>query len=370
MMQQIPSWLASAAVIVGALVIALTAHALIYRVLSRIASVERAPVFGRVIRSGRAPLRVSVALATLLMVMPVAGLPPEIEQTAVRVFGVVLVGSLGWTLTVKIGTLFGTYLAMGPQVGEEDLEVRRRRTQLTVFRQLTMFTLAVITVGIMLTAIPAVRNVGFSLFASAGVAGIVVGVAARPTIANLIAGIQIALTQPVRIGDVVIVEGEWGHVEAIYATYVVVEIWDERRLVLPITYFLERPFQNWTRDSPRILGTVFVYVDYSVPVTALRNRLHEILCATPLWDGRVWNLQVTDLKERTMELRALVSSANAGRSWDLRCHVREQMIAYINQAFPGSLPCARLDLRRDGDGAGAAATAKAVDVTRTGAGVS
>ena len=176
------------------------------------------------------------------------------------------------------------------------------------------------------------------MIASAGVAGIVVGFAAQKSLGTLLAGIQIALTQPVRIDDVVIVEGEWGRIEEITLTYVVVRIWDLRRLVVPITYFIEKPFQNWTRTSADILGSVFLHVDYGVPVDALRKELTRILEASPNWDRKVNVLQVTDAKERTLELRALASSSDASRSWDLRCEVREKLVAFVQANYPGSLP--------------------------------
>jgi small-conductance mechanosensitive channel len=183
-----------------------------------------------------------------------------------------------------------------------------------------------------------VRQFGTAIIASAGVAGIIVGFAAQKSIATLLAGFQIALTQPIRIDDVVIVENEWGRIEEITLTYVVVSIWDLRRLVLPITYFIEKPFQNWTRTSADILGTVFIHVDYSAPLDELRAELTRILEASPLWDRKVAVLQVTDAKERTLEVRALASARDASAAWDLRCEVREKLIAYLQKNHPGSLP--------------------------------
>jgi small-conductance mechanosensitive channel len=205
-----------------------------------------------------------------------------------------------------------------------------------------MGTVAV-TIALCLTSIPAVRAMGLSLFASAGVAGIVIGLAAQPTISNLIAGVQIALTQPIRIGDVVVVENEWGRIEEISSTYVVVAVWDERRLILPLSYFLQKPFQNWTRQSSQLLQAVILYVDYSLPVPALRDQLTRVVEGTPLWDRRVSNLQVTDLGEQTMQIRALVSAANAGNGWDLRCLVREALVTWIRENHPKALPRARME---------------------------
>jgi small-conductance mechanosensitive channel len=189
-----------------------------------------------------------------------------------------------------------------------------------------------------------VRQFGASILASAGIAGIVVGFAAQRSIATLLAGFQIALTQPIRIDDVVIVEKEWGRIEDITLTYVVVRVWDLRRLVVPITYFIEQPFQNWTRSSADILGTVFLYVDYSVPLEPLRAEFTRILEHSRFWDGKVNVLQVTNAKEQTLEIRALASAADASLAWDLRCEIREKLITFVQQTFPDSLPRLRASL--------------------------
>jgi small-conductance mechanosensitive channel len=177
-----------------------------------------------------------------------------------------------------------------------------------------------------------------SLIASAGAAGIVVGLAARPLLTNLIAGIQIAITQPIRIGDAVIVENEWGWVEEITGTYVVVKAWDWRRLIVPLSYFLEKPFQNWTRQTTDLIGTVLLWVDYTVPVNHIRAKLEEIVRTTTLWDGQVVNLQVVDSSEHAVQLRALVSARTSEQTWDLRCEIREKLIAFLQAEYPTALP--------------------------------
>jgi len=199
----------------------------------------------------------------------------------------------------------------------------------------------VLTAGVMLMTFPQVRDLGASVLASAGLAGIVVGFAARPVLQNIIAGVQIAIAQPIRIDDVVIVEGEWGRIEEFTATYVVVRIWDQRRLIVPLNYFIENTFQNWTRTDAEILGTVFLHVDYTVPVEDVRQELHRLLLATDRWDGRAWGLVVTDATDRTVELRALMSAADAGTAWDLRCEIREKLIAYVQARHPAGLPTIR-----------------------------
>jgi small-conductance mechanosensitive channel len=223
----------------------------------------------------------------------------------------------------------------------DNLQARSIYTQVVVLKKVAFSIIVILALASMLMVFDSVRLFGESILASAGVAGIVLGFAAQRSLAMLLAGFQIALTQPIRLDDVVIVEKEWGRIEEITLTYVVVRIWDLRRLVLPITYFIEQPFQNWTRTSADILGAVFLYVDYTVPVDALRDELTRILKASHLWDGKVNVLQVTDAKEHTLELRALASAADASLAWDLRCEIRERLVAFIQQNYPESLPKVR-----------------------------
>jgi small-conductance mechanosensitive channel len=215
-----------------------------------------------------------------------------------------------------------------------------------VLKKIAITIIALFAIASMLMVFQSVRQLGTAMIASAGVAGIVIGFAAQKSLGTLLAGFQIAMTQPIRIDDVVIVEGEWGRIEEITLTYVVVSIWDLRRLVVPITYFIEKPFQNWTRTSADILGTVTLQVDYVVPVDAVRQEFTRILQGSPNWDQKVNVLQVTDAKERTIELRALASSSDASKSWDLRCEVREKLIAFIQKNYPESLPRVRAHFER------------------------
>jgi len=191
-----------------------------------------------------------------------------------------------------------------------------------------------------------VRHIGVSILASAGIVGIVIGFAAQKTLGNFIAGIQIAIAQPIRLDDVVIIEDEWGWIEEITLTFVVVRIWDLRRLVVPISYFLEKPFQNWTRTAADLLGTVFIYTDYTVPVEEIRNELTHILENSPRWDKKVNALQVTNATEKTVELRALMSAADSSIMWDLRCEVREKLLEFLQQRFPECLPRIRIEMNK------------------------
>jgi small-conductance mechanosensitive channel len=241
---------------------------------------------------------VSLALLAMLAVLPASGLSNVTVGYFGRGIGVAFTGALGWALTRKVAAVFDAYIDRARRLGRRRPFRARRRTQLVIFRRLAVSAGVVLTLGLLLTTIPAVRTIGLSLFASAGVAGVVAGVAARPAVSNLIAGLQLALTQPIRIGDAVLIEGEWGHVEEIGSTFVTVVTWDQRSLLVPLTYFLEKPIRNWTRTSSQLLDTAFLYVDYGVPVEAIRKAAREIVEGTPLWDGRAFAVQVTDLRER------------------------------------------------------------------------
>jgi small-conductance mechanosensitive channel len=231
---------------------------------------------------------------------------------------------------------------------EDNLKARRVYTQFRVLERIIVFVVILVALAVALMTFDGIRRVGISLFASAGVAGIILGFAAQKLIGSVLAGFQIAITQPIRIDDVVIVENEWGWIEEINLTYVVVRIWDKRRLIVPTPYFIERPFQNWTRVSADILGTVFIYTDYTVPVDKLREEFQKILKGTDLWDGKVAVVQVTNATDRAMEVRALMSAADSPRAWDLRVMVREKLISYLQEHYPDSLPRTRVELERPG----------------------
>ncbi|MGD1957649.1 MAG: mechanosensitive ion channel family protein [Fulvivirga sp.] len=232
---------------------------------------------------------------------------------------------------------------------EDNLEARKIFTQIRVFERVAVVIIVVVAVGLALMTFDSIRQIGLSLLTSAGIAGIVVGLAAQRLIGNILAGLQIALTQPIRIDDVVIVEGEWGKIEEIKLTYVVVNIWDKRRLVVPATYFIEKPFQNWTRTTSEILGTVFIHADYRMPVDPIREELDKILKGTSLWDGKVNVVQVTGSNKSTMEIRALVSAKDSGSAWDLRVLVREKLIAFMQKEFPEMLPRTRIEIQEGKD---------------------
>lgn len=227
---------------------------------------------------------------------------------------------------------------------EDNLNARRIHTQTRVLSRTASVMVLMAGLSLMLMTFPGARQVGASLLASAGVIGIVAGIAARPVFANLIAGLQIALAQPIRIDDVLIVEGEWGRVEEITGTYVVLQIWDERRLIIPLQWFIEKPFQNWTRSSAQLIGTVFLWVDYRMPLQPLREAAQRACAAAPEWDKRLCLLQVVEAGETSMQLRVLVSSANSSLGWDLRCKVREALVDFMQREYPQHLPTMRAEI--------------------------
>ena len=227
---------------------------------------------------------------------------------------------------------------------KDNLKARKVYTQFRVLERIIIFTVILIATAIALMTFDGIKRIGISLFASAGVAGIIIGFAAQKLLGSILAGFQIALTQPIRIEDVVIVENEWGWIEEITLTYVVVRTWDKRRLIVPTTYFIEKPFQNWTRVSADILGTVFIYTDYQVPIGELRKEFTRILEESNLWDGKVNVMQVTNATEKTVEIRALMSTVDSPTGWDLRVLVREKLISFLQENYPRSLPRMRVEM--------------------------
>ncbi|HEX2533796.1 MAG TPA: mechanosensitive ion channel domain-containing protein [Chitinophagaceae bacterium] len=222
-----------------------------------------------------------------------------------------------------------------------NLRQRRILTQLTYIRRVINVIIVLFTIGAVLLTFSTLRKIGTGLLTGVGISGIIVGFAAQRSLANLLAGFQIAFTQPIRIDDQVVVEEEFGTIEEITLTFVVVRIWDDRRLVLPINYFIEKPFQNWTKTTADVMGTIFIYADYALPVEPVRREFQRLAKEHPYWDGRAASLVVTDVKESTIELRGLVSCRNAGELFDLRCYLREHLIRYIQEQFPQALPVQR-----------------------------
>ncbi|MFW6323423.1 MAG: mechanosensitive ion channel family protein [Desulfovibrionales bacterium] len=249
-------------------------------------------------------------------------------------------------LIIRLITILGEVLLSRRDLADQsNVRARAVQTQFKVFQRIVSLMIIILAIGGIFMTFETFRHVGTSIFASAGIAGIILGFSAQKTLGTLFAGIQIAFTQPIRLDDVVIVEGEWGTIEEITLTYAVVKIWDKRRLVLPITYFLEQPFENWTRQGTDLLGPVYLSMDYTVPVDEVRKELDRICReeAGDLWDGDVCGLLVTDANERVVTLRALVSAADSTKAWFLRCLVREKLLGFLQREYPDSLPKLRLE---------------------------
>jgi small-conductance mechanosensitive channel len=331
----------SVGLVAGAILFALAAHCIVFVLGRRVARQRDGTFYGLLVKHEESPTRLLLPLLAVLAVIPWLPLTSIIVSRLNHAVALALIACTGW-LAIALLDVLQDYISQrhAAEVGN-NLAVRRVRTQVQVLRHIAAVVVVIATIAIMVMTFPSARHVGESLFASAGLAAVVAGLAARSTFSNLLAGVQIALSQPIRLDDVVIVEGEWGWIEEITMTYVVVRIWDLRRLVLPISYFIEKPFQNWTRNTSDLLGTAFVYADYTVPVDGVREELHRILQASGMWDGRVWGLQVTNATERTLELRALMSAPESSAAWDLRCYVREKLIAFLQQKYPESLPRTR-----------------------------
>lgn len=331
-----------AVTVAASVVVALTVHILIFKVIARLS--RRSTTTQTLITRARRPARLFVAVFTAFGATLAAPLDLRAASILSHALLLSVIGAAGW-LIVRIGHALLDVTAERQELDTRDnLHARRRRTQVVVFRKIFTVFVGVLTMAAMLMTFPQVRAVGASIFASAGILGIVAGIAAGPTLGNLIAGIQIAFTEPIRIDDVVVVEEEWGRIEEITLTYVVVRLWDQRRLVLPISYFVNQPFQNWTRSTADVIGSVYLYADHRVPVDELRTEFHRLLSTNAAWNGQTAALQVTDVTERTVQLRAIMSAPDASAAWNLRCEVREGLVSYLQKVHPESLPRTRAEI--------------------------
>jgi small-conductance mechanosensitive channel len=341
----------SAVSLVLTILLGLLGYLILFKVLLRFAAHQDSSLHQALVQRWRKPAKFLLPLLAALLVLPSLHFPQNVAELLRHLSGMALIAAIAWLMVATILGLRELILLRYDITASDNLKARVISTQVNVLVRIAVVVVIVLAGATMLMTFDAVRQVGVSLLASAGIAGIIIGFAAQRSLATLLAGIQIAITQPIRLDDVVIVEGEWGRIEEITLTYVVVRIWDLRRLVLPITYFLEKPFQNWTRASADLLGAVFLHCDYRVPVAAVRTELERIVSKTDLWDGKVCGLVVTDATDRTIVLRALVSASNSGRAWDLRCHVREKLIEFLQCQHPECLPRIRAELEPRPNGA-------------------
>jgi small-conductance mechanosensitive channel len=342
----LPEWLVVAIVVAVFVGAGWIVHAVVFSILRRV--VRNRDLFWRgVVERVRRKLRILIILIAVGFSITVSPLDAEPSQAvrAIILFLTILV--LGWIVAGAVDMWAVVYMRKFNLQAEDNLVARKHVTQTRILQRAAIILIGLITVALALMTIGAVRQWGVSLLASAGVVGIIAGLALQPFLTNLIAGIQIATAQPIRIDDAVVVEGEWGTVEEITSTYVVIKLWDWRRLILPLSYFIEKPFQNWTRETSRLIGTAMLYVDYEAPMDRLRAELERICKASPLWDGDVISLQVTDITDRVAQVRCLASARSAPVAFDLRCEIREKMLAFMRDQCPEALPQDRVALDRN-----------------------
>lgn len=333
-------WAVFATIALAAVVAALVAHRIGRTVLLRLT--RGAPLLQAILRAAEQPAAAVLPLAALQVVWTVA--PNDLLHIAAvrHTTGVLLIAAITWLAMRAIAGLSDGIVARHPVTVEDNLQARRIQTQAKVLARSAMVLVLLGGTAMALMTFPGARQLGASLLASAGVLGIIGGLAARPVFSNLIAGLQLALAQPLRLDDVLVVQGEWGRVEEITGTYVVLKLWDERRLIVPLQWFIENPFQNWTRTSAQIHQSVFLHLDFCTPLEPLRAELKRVVQSASEWDGRTAGLVITDTTERTMKVRILVSASAAGPAFDLGCKVREALIAFVAREYPDCLPQVRM----------------------------
>ncbi|HZP77197.1 MAG TPA: mechanosensitive ion channel family protein [Pseudolabrys sp.] len=335
-----PETLVAVIVLAMSVAVALLLHCGLRRLVSRFLARRWQPLRRILARTG-GPTRLAFLIVALMVAVPAAPLDPDTQSVIARALLIAVIALIGWTCLITLRLMADFYLLRFRVDVEDNLLARKHVTQVRVLLRVIDTIVVIVTVGATLMTFASVRQYGVSLFASAGVAGLVAGLAARPVLSNLFAGVQLAITQPIRIEDAVIVENEWGWIEEITSTYVVVRLWDWRRMVVPLSYFIEKPFQNWTRQGAELIGSVLLYLDYTAPIDAIRAKAEELAKASTLWNGKVVNVQVSDAKANVIEVRVLVSANNASAVWDLRCEMREKLIGFLAREHPLALPRGR-----------------------------
>lgn len=338
------AWLYPVVVALASLAGALAAYWLLLLVLRKAAARSRARADDMLLQCLARPGRWLLVSLVVVALLPLFAGYPVLAAAARRIFGLVIPALVGWFVIALLRAFRDIVQDRADISVADNLRARRKRTRADILYRIAASAVLLVSFCMMLMSIPSVRNIGLTLIASAGIVGIAVGAAAQPALKNLIAGIQMAFSEPIRIDDVVVIDGELGNIEQIRLTYVVVRLWDERRLIVPVSRFLDSSFQNWTRETSRILGTAFLHVDQSADVPRIRAKLEEVVKANPNWDGRVLALQVTEVHPTHMELRALVSGADGARAFDLRCEVREALMRFLAEEMPEALPRRREEL--------------------------
>jgi small-conductance mechanosensitive channel len=329
-------------------IIFITGYLILNFILHKVEKKSQSVVLKKLREKLKLPTFLLVITLSVILGFSIVGFESLNLQSVRHFLSIVLIICISWFSIRAVSALKLITLSRYDLEDKDNLKARKVYTQFRIFERIIIFVIILVTISIILMTFDKIRNIGISLFASAGVAGLIIGLAAQRIIASVLAGFQIAITQPIRIDDVVIVENEWGWIEEITLTYVVVKIWDKRRLIVPTTYFIEKPFQNWTRVSADILGTVYIYTDYQIPVDELRKELKRILENSDYWDGNVCVLQVTNATEKTIELRALMSAVDSPTAWNLRVHVREKLIEFLQKNYPDCLPQTRVKLNNQG----------------------
>nr|WP_294894973.1 mechanosensitive ion channel domain-containing protein [uncultured Pedobacter sp.] len=340
----IPNWLFDIIIILTAIIAGFILKFLLLR-LTRYYNSQSNFSFAKsiVIRLGK-PMNIFLPLVFLSITKSVIFLGPLLLTVYGKFIEIALIVSFAYILVSMINVFQDFVFSTYDLKKEDNLRERKIRTQLQFLRKVSVGLIIILTLAAILFSFDGMRRIGAGLLTGVGVSGIIIGFAAQKSLSNLLAGFQIAFTQPIRIDDVLVVEGEWGRVEEITLTYVVLHIWDQRRLILPINYFIEKPFQNWTRVTAEILGTVFIYADYSLPLDKLRAEFSRLLSLNPLWDKKLQALQLTDAKDNVIEIRALMSARNSSDAFDLRCYIRENLIVFIQEKYPQALPKLRASL--------------------------
>jgi small-conductance mechanosensitive channel len=334
-----PDGLVGSAMLALAALLALAIHSMLIRLLRRLLR-DRRPHLRSFLSGTKGLTRLALIILALFIVLPAAPFDVEVESAVAKVLLVVAIALSGSAVVTVVDMTADLYLKRF-EYDVDDLYARKHLTQVRVLARTIDTIVIVATVGAVLMSFDPVRHYGVSLFASAGVAGLVAGLAARPLLSNLFAGIQIAMAQPIRIDDSVQIDNEVGRIEEITSTYVVVRLWDLRRLIVPLAYFIEKPFQNWSRESTRRIGAMSLHVDYTAPVERIRTKAIEIVQASPLWDGQDLKLQVIEARERTIELRVIASARTSGDAYDLTCELREKLITFLQSEIPSALPRVR-----------------------------
>lgn len=344
-----PQWLETTAIFLLAQVVSWAACYLVFRLgLRALGRVDE--FWATLLRRARGPVQWLLMVIAGVAAMNIAPLTPGRQSLIAHILLIALIFGLTWLARRALDIWMTLHLRRFRLDVEDNLLARKHVTQGRILQRVGSVLILAIGISAALMTVEGVRQYGVSLLASAGAAGLVVGLALQPVLRNLLAGIQLAITQPIRLDDAVIVEGEWGNVEEITATYVVVRVWDKRRLVVPLNHFIEQSFENWTRSDATLIGTVLLYVDHEVSIPDLRAEAERIVRASPLWNGDVFALQVTDFRETVVEVRILASATHAGRAFDLRCEIRERLLDYLQSSQPQAMPRLRATLREQAAG--------------------